>query len=194
MQVRIHLSNRRENTYLRSLGETLSTGRDRWRKACCTAVQQCQRWHPHTALTPPRILLVKHRKLWAVKAMFFTVLSKFFPWMQPSKSKPGARNSNCIAFWDVLGILLLLLSRVPRVADLHDCAVFSKMLWKETLGGRQKTWSVWVSPWPWLLGIKTESAVWHQFFSFLRSTFKILLFLNCHTNTHIKRSIGRLLS
>lgn len=46
--------------------------------------------------------------------------------MQLSKIKPGAGNSHCVAFGDVLGILLLVFSWVPGVAALHDCAVLSK--------------------------------------------------------------------
>lgn len=141
-QAHIHLSNRRENTYLQSLRETLSTDRDRWRKAllCCSAPMStvASTHSSHSSRNTPG----EAQKTPSSKSNVLTVPSKSFPWMQLSKSKPGARNSHCIAFWDVLGILLLLFTRVPRAADLHDCAVFSKMLWKETLGGRQKTWSV----------------------------------------------------
>lgn len=122
-----------------------------------------------------------------------TVPPKFFPWMRLSKLKPGAGKINCTAFGDVLGILLLVFPWVPSAGSAWLCSVLQNAVEGDSRREMQKTQSVRVSLEPWLPGINVESYVWCEFFSFLGSTFKILIFPNCHINKHIKNSTGRLL-
>lgn len=65
----------RGKAYLRVLGETLSRGRGRWRKACCTAAMSLLPWRPHTAPTPPRLFPAKHRTLRERTARFLLCLA-----------------------------------------------------------------------------------------------------------------------
>lgn len=122
-----------------------------------------------------------------------TVPPKFFPWMRLSKLKPGAGNSNCTAFGDVLGILLLVFPWVPSAGSAWLCSALRIAVEGDSRRETEKTRSVWVSLEPWVPGINVESYVWREFFSFLGSTFKIRVFPNCHINKHIKNSTGRLL-
>lgn len=123
-KVYIHVS-KREKIYLQILGETLSTDRDRWKKACCSAAVSARPWHPHAAAAP---LLQEYSQRSTEssrrKRRCFTTPSKFSSRMQPQRASQALEAiSNCIAFWNVLGNLLLLLPQVPSVEAPHDCSV-----------------------------------------------------------------------
>lgn len=97
----------------------------------------------HTRLS----LLRRLREAQNTHSKVFTVPPEFLPWMRLSQIKPGAGNSNCTAFGDVLGILLLVFPRVPSAGSAWLCSALQKTLWKEILGGRRRKPKASRSPW-----------------------------------------------
>lgn len=111
-----------EKFYLQILRGTLSTDRDRWRMACCSAAGSLSREHGHSSFHSSRNMLSATQQDPGWQKQWSLLLHPESLLEFNTQNKPGTGSNSCTAFYSVLQLLLLIFSLVPRVALLHDCA------------------------------------------------------------------------